>query len=30
MPDGVKVSRKNVALVTITTDFEVEDQEEDN
>jgi len=28
-PQGVKISRKNVALVTITADFEVEDQKED-
>jgi hypothetical protein len=25
-PAGVKVSRKNVALLTVTADFDVEDQ----
>lgn len=28
-PSGVKVSRKNICLVTITGDYEVEDQKED-
>lgn len=28
-PEGVKVSRKNIAIVTITADFELEDQKED-
>jgi hypothetical protein len=28
-PQGVKISRKNIALVNLTADFEVEDQQED-
>lgn len=29
-PEGVKVSRKNVAIINITGDFQVEDQKEDS
>jgi len=29
-PSGVKVSRKNIALITITSDYTIEDVNEEN